>query len=126
MPWWVSLYFTGYITFSLWAHMDDFRNGEAAPLAIFEMIGNMSLLLPALGYWCPQLYSLFGKAMIPVFVLGVLSMVVLAFRGIWKNRLDRELSLSENIGLSVFSTVLLISTTSPLIWWGGQAISSYL
>ena len=123
MPLWVSLYFTGYVTFSLWAHIDDFRKGKINPWTIFEVIGNVCLLLPALAHWYPQLYSFFGKAMTVFFVLGVVSVMIFAYRGFKKNYPDPELSSSENIGLGIFSAMFLISITSPLIWWGWQSIS---
>jgi hypothetical protein len=126
MPLWVSLYFAGYITFSLWAHVDDFRKGKVNSWVIYEIIGNVCLLLSALMHWYPQLYPIFGKATVIFFVLGLVSVIVFAYRGFKKNYPDPELSLSANIGLSLFSTILFISITSPLIWWGAQSINNHL
>jgi|SRR5882762_2644899 len=122
MPTWVSLYFAAYVTYSLWAHISDFRPGKINLWAILEIVGNMCLLLPALAYWYPQLHSFFREVMSAFFALGVVSVAVFAYRGFRKNYPDHELSLPENIGLSVFSTIFLISLTSPLIWWGSQSL----
>ena len=124
MPIWVALYFAGYVTFSLWTHVNDFRKGKISPWAVYEVIGNVSLLLPAFTYWYPQLYSLIGKAMIPLFVFGLTSVMLFAYHGFRKNSADPELSASANIGLNLFGAILLLSVTSPLAWWGWKSISS--
>lgn len=119
MPMWVLLYFTGYVAFSILAHLDDLCRREINLWTVFEAVGNSLLLLPALAYWYPDLHSVFGTTMVASsFFFGVVSLMAFAYRGVRKNLLDRDLSLAENIGLSAFSTILLIAVSSPLIWWG--------
>jgi hypothetical protein len=122
VPVWVSIYFSGYLAFSLWTHSSDFREGKIDTWAIFEAIGNICLLVPALAFWFPSLQLLLGKSVSLFFVIGVLAVAVFSYRGFRKNYPDPNLSMSENIGLSVFSTIFFILITSPLIWWGSQIL----
>jgi hypothetical protein len=125
MPLWVSIYFSVYLAFSLWAHISDFRTDQFEIWSVFEVVGNMCLLLPALAYWYPALRSTIADAVGIFFVFGVASLIIFIYRGFKKHFPDPDLSLSANIGLSILSNVLVIFVTSPLIWWGGQAVMSW-
>lgn len=122
MPLWVLVYISGYVTFSLWAHLSDYRGKKINNWAIFEIVGNVCLLAPALVYWYPALYSFTGEVIVVPFIFGLISVAVFAIRGSQRNFHDPELSLSQRIGFSLLSTALLFAITAPLIWWGSEVI----
>ena len=126
MPLWVMLYFTVYVGFSIWAHISEFQKEKISAHAILEPVGDVCLLLPALSYWYPQFNLIFGSAIVAFFAVGLASFVYSIFRGFRKHYPDIQLSLSENIGLSTFSTVSIILVASPLIFWGGESVKNIL
>lgn len=120
---WVSVYFAVYLTFSLWAHIDDFHKAPTYKYSAFvELLGNVCLLLPALAYWYPEIQSAFVGTLPIIFGGGVFSLICTLFRGFKKNFPDPKLSLAANVGLSIVSSMLVIAVTSPLLWWGGRLI----
>lgn len=126
MSFWVQIYFSGYIVFSVWAHLEELRHGDLTHWTVLEIVGNLGLLLAALAFWYPQIYLFLGKAAVPFYIVGVLSVAAFAYKGIRGNQSDPELTSSEKTSLSFFSTALLVSTVAPLFWWGAQVVSNYL
>lgn len=126
MPLWVSLYLAGYVTYSIWAHVDDFKKIGVSFWVVFEVVGNVCLFLPAFAWWHPQAYFIFGRFIIFIFAIGLISMVVFVCKGVRSNSSDPDLSLFESVVLSSFGAALLLLVVSPLVWWGWQGICEHL
>jgi len=121
IPLWVPIYFTGYITFCLWSYVSDLRTNKVDTWLVFEITGNVCLLLPALAYWYSQLSFFIGEMKGALFVIGFLSNIIFVYRGYKKHFPDSKLSSAENAGLGLFSTALIIVVVFPLVWWGIQS-----
>lgn len=122
IPFWVPAYFAGYITFCLWSYVSDLRAKKIDIWLISDILGTVFLLLPAIAYWYPPLSVFLGGIKSTLFVFGFVANIVFAYRGYKKHFPDSKLSSAENTGLGLFSTALIITVVSPLVWWGIQSL----
>ena len=121
IPFWVPVYFAGYITFCLWSYVSDLREKKIDIWLISDISGTVFLLLPAIAYWYPPLSIFLGGIKGALFVSGIALNIFFAYRGYKKHFADSKLPSTKNAGHGLFSTALIIFVVSPLIWWGIQS-----
>src|SRR4051812_16741625 len=64
-PAWVILYLASTVGMSAWMRRAEFRQGgRAAAIALLDVLGNVSLVIPALAYWDADIAASAGDAVL--------------------------------------------------------------
>ena len=122
MPLSVTIYFSFFITFALWAHVDDIRTGKERKAVVLEAAGTTSLIVAASSYWIRD-FPVRSVAFIALMFLFGLWMML---RGIYLAYKDSRsytgLNRQQDLILSICGLLLTVLVASPLILWSMQSV----
>ena len=128
MPGWTALYLAGDVALSAWMLRHDFRRrGRAAAMATVELLGSVSLALPALAYLDPDFGALLDDtALWSLFAVGLAALVGFGWRDIRASLVDPRrawLPPRRRWLLTALGPGMMLAAALPEVWWGGLALA---
>ena len=128
MPGWSALYLAGDVALSAWMLRHDFRRrGRAAVVATVELLGSMSLALPALAWLDTDFAALLDDAALrTLFVIGLLALTVFSWRDIRASLRDPRtawLPPRRRWLLTALGPGMMLAAALPEVWWGSLALA---
>ena len=128
MPGWSALYLAGDVALSAWMLRRDFRRrGRAAVIATAELLGSVSLALPALAYLDKDFAALLNDAALWwLFALGLLALAGSSWRDIRASLADPRtawLPPRRRWLLTALGPGMMLAAALPEVWWGGLALT---
>jgi hypothetical protein len=128
MPAWSALYLAGDVALSAWTLRHDFRRrGRAAAVATVELLGSVSLALPALAYLDEDFAALLDdRALWTLFAIGVVALVCFGWRDIRASLRDPRtawLPPRRRWFITLLGPGLMLAAALPEVWWGGLALA---
>jgi hypothetical protein len=128
MPGWSALYLAGDVALSAWMLRRDFRRrGRAAVIATAELLGSVSLALPALAYLDEDFAALLNDAALWwLFALGLLALACFSWRDIRASLADPRaawLPPRRRWLLTALGPGMMLAAALPEVWWGGLALA---
>jgi hypothetical protein len=124
-PAWVIFYLASTVGMTAWMRRAEFRQGgRAAAVAWLDVLGNVSLVIPALAYWDadiaariadPALWTLLGCGLLALF----------GFTGYDTRKILRNPGLMprQRRIFAAISAAALLLPAAPEVWWGGSALA---
>ena len=128
MPAWSALYLAGDVALSAWMLRHGFRRrGRAAVIAAAELLGSVSLALPALAYLDEDFAALLNEsALWTLFALGMAALVCFGWRDIRASLRDPRtawLPPRRRWLLTALGPGMMLAAALPEVWWGGLALA---
>jgi hypothetical protein len=128
MPAWSALYLAGDVALSAWMLRHDFRRrGRAALVATAELLGSVSLALPALAYLDADFAALLNAtALWALFLIGMVALVLTSWRDIRASLSDPRtawLPPRRRWLLTLLGPGMILAAALPEVWWGGLALA---
>ena len=128
MPAWSALYLAGDVALSAWMLRHDFRRrGRAAGIATAELLGSVSLAVPALAYLDTDFAALLDDtALWTFFALGMAALVGSGWRDIRASLRDPRtawLAPRRRWLLTALGPGMMLAAALPEVWWGGLALA---
>ncbi|SDE42455.1 hypothetical protein SAMN05428966_108257 [Massilia sp. PDC64] len=128
MPAWSALYLAGDVALSAWMLRHDFRRrGRAGINATVELLGSVSLALPALAYLDADFAALMNDATLwTLFVLGMAALVYFGWRDIRASLHDPRtawLPPRRRWLITALGPGMMLAAALPEVWWGGLALA---
>ena len=128
MPGWTALYLAGDVALSAWMLRHDFRRrGRAAAVATVELLGSVSLALPALAYLDPDFAALLDDtALWGLFAVGLVALVGFGWRDVRASLVDPRhawLPPRRRWLLTALGPGMMLAAALPEVWWGGLALA---
>ena len=128
MPAWSALYLAGDVALSAWMLRHDFRrSGRAAVIATVELLGSVSLALPALAWLDEDFGALLdGAALWTLFALGMVALVCFGWRDIRASLRDPRtawLPPRRRWLITALGPGMLLLAALPEVWWGSLALA---
>jgi hypothetical protein len=124
-PAWVAVYLAGTVGMTAWMRRAEFRQGgRAAAVASLDVLGNVSLVIPALAYWDadiaarisdPALWALLGFGLLALF----------GFTGYDTRKIlhNPRLMARQRRILAAIAVASALLPAAPEVWWGGSALA---
>jgi len=128
MPWWISAYFALYVAFSLWSLVDGLvKREKTISGAALETLFDGLLIVAGLAYWLPSVRGLGEEWLGYVFSLAVAGALLSAYRAVLEQVFDHELSFKGRLFVACSGSLLAVSFSGPLVYWGFKAsvLNSY-
>jgi hypothetical protein len=128
MPAWRALYLAGDVALSAWMLRHDFRRrGRAAFVATVELLGSVSLALPALAWLDADFAALLdAPALWTLFAIGLVTLVATSWRDIRASLRDPRtawLPPRRRWLLTLLGPGMMLAAALPEGWWGGLALA---
>lgn len=128
MPAWSALYLAGDVALSAWMLRHGFRRrGRAAFVATAELLGSVSLALPALAYLDADFAALLNAtALWALFLIGMVALVLTSWRDIRASLSDPRtawLPPRRRWLLTALGPGMMLAAAMPEVWWGGLALA---
>ena len=128
MPGWSALYLAGDVALSAWMLRRDFRRrGRAAVIATAELLGSVSLAVPALAYLDTDFAALLDdRALWALFLIGMVALVITSWRDIRASLADPRttwLPPRRRWLLTALGPGMMLAAALPEVWWGGLALA---
>ena len=128
MPAWSALYLAGDVALSAWMLRRDFRRrGRAAVIATAELLGSVSLALPALAYLDEDFATLLDDtALWSLFALGLVALVCFGWRDIRASLRDPRtawLPPRRRWLITLLGPGMMLAAALPEVWWGSLALA---
>ena len=128
MPAWSALYLAGDVALSAWMLRHDFRRrGRAALVATVELLGSVSLALPALAWLDEDVAALLDdRALWALFATGLVALVCFGWRDIRASLADPRtawLPPRRRWLITLLGPGLMLAAALPEVWWGGLALA---
>lgn len=128
MPAWSALYLAGDVALSAWMLRHGFRRrGRAALVATAELLGSVSLALPALAYLDADFAALLdATALWALFLIGMVALVLTSWRDIRASLSDPRtawLPPRRRWLLTALGPGMMLAAAMPEVWWGGLALA---
>ncbi|PQP01926.1 hypothetical protein C5614_01250 [Massilia phosphatilytica] len=128
MPAWSALYLAGDVALSAWMLRHGFRRrGRAALVATAELLGSVSLALPALAYLDADFAALLNAtALWALFLIGMVALVLTSWRDIRASLSDPRtawLPPRRRWLLTALGPGMMLAAAMPEVWWGGLALA---
>jgi len=128
MPGWSALYLAGDVALSVWMLRHDFRRrGRVALIATVELLGSVSLAVPALAYLDTDFAALLdGAALWTLFAIGMAALVGSSWRDIRASLHDPRtawLPPRRRWLVTALGPGLMLAAALPEVWWGGLALA---
>jgi hypothetical protein len=124
-PAWVALYLAGTVGMTAWMRRAEFRQGgRAAAIALLDVLGSVSLVIPALAYWNgdiaasvsdPALWALLGFGLLALFGFTAYDTGKIL-------RNPRLMPRQRRIFAAITAAAVLLPA-APEVWWGGSALA---
>ena len=128
MPAWSALYLAGDVALSAWMLRRDFRRrGRAAVVATAELLGSVSLALPALAYLDTDFAALLNDAALwSLFALGMVALASFGWRDVRASLADPRaawLPPRRRWLITALGPGMMLAAALPEVWWGGLALA---
>jgi hypothetical protein len=128
MPAWTALYLAGDVALSAWMLRHDFRRrGRAAVVATAELLGSVSLALPALAYLDADFAELMNDAALwTLFATGMVALSCFGWRDICASLRDPRtawLPPRRRWLITALGPGMMLAAALPEVWWGGLALA---
>jgi hypothetical protein len=128
MPAWSALYLAGDVALSAWMLRHDFRRrGRAGINATAELLGSVSLAVPALAYLDEDFAALLnGAALWTFFAIGMVALVASSWRDIRASLRDPRtawLPPRRRWLITALGPGMMLAAALPEVWWGGLALA---
>jgi hypothetical protein len=128
MPAWSALYLAGDVALSAWMLRHDFRRrGRAAFVATIELLGSVSLALPALAWLETDFAALLdAPALWTLFAIGLVTLVATSWRDIRASLHDPRtawLPPRRRWLITLLGPGMMLAAALPEVWWGGLALA---
>jgi hypothetical protein len=128
MPAWSALYLAGDVALSAWMLRHDFRRrGRAAAVATAELLGSVSLALPALAWLDADFAALLDHgALWTTFVIGIVAVACFGWRDIRASLTDPRtawLPPRRRWLITALGPGMMLAAAIPEIWWGSLALT---
>lgn len=123
MPLSVIIYFSFFITFALWAHLDDIRTGKEKKAVALEAAGTTSLIVAASSYWIRDFPVKSVTFIALMFLFGLCMMLRGIYLAYKDSRSDTDLGRRQDLILSLCGLLLAVLVASPLILWSMQSVT---
>ncbi len=128
MPAWSALYLAGDVALSAWMLRNDFRRrGRAGINATLELLGSVSLALPALAYLDEDFAALMNDAALwSLFAIGLAALVVFGWRDIRASLVDPRtawLPPRRRWLITALGPGMMLAAALPEVWWGSLALA---
>jgi hypothetical protein len=128
MPAWSALYLAGDVALSAWMLRHDFRRrGRAALVATAELLGSVSLALPALAYLDTDFAALLNEsALWTLFAIGMAALASFSWRDIRASLRDPRtawLPPRRRWLITALGPGMMLAAALPEVWWGGLALA---
>ena len=118
MPLSTSIYFSAFIAYCVWSHVDDFKKRKE-PLwyAIAEAVSSTFLIVSALSYWLPSV-PISSTLLLVMFSFGcavTFGQMLISCRN---SITDPELPPQGKWFIALSGSILGIIIHAPLLFWG--------
>jgi hypothetical protein len=128
MPGWSALYLAGDVALSAWMLRRDFRRrGRAAVVATAELLGSVSLAVPALAYLDTDFAALLDDtALWTLFLIGMVALATTSWRDLRASLRDPRaagLPPRRRWLLTALGPGMMLAAALPEVWWGGLALA---
>jgi hypothetical protein len=128
MPGWSALYLAGDVALSAWMLRRDFRRrGRAAAIATAELLGSVSLAVPALAYLDADFAALLNDAALrSLFAVGLMALANFGWRDIRASLADPRtawLPPRRRWLITALGPGMMLAAALPEVWWGGLALA---
>ena len=128
MPAWSALYLAGDVALSAWMLRHDFRRrGRAAFIATAELLGSVSLALPALASLDEDFAALLNERVLwTSFALGMVALASFGWRDIRASLSDPRtawLPPRRRWLITALGPGMMLAAALPEVWWGGLALA---
>jgi hypothetical protein len=128
MPAWSALYLASDVALSAWMLRHGFRRrGRAALVATAELLGSVSLALPALAYLDADFAALLSAtALWALFLIGMVALVLTSWRDIRASLSDPRtawLPPRRRWLITALGPGMMLAAAMPEVWWGGLALA---
>jgi hypothetical protein len=128
MPAWSALYLAGDVALSAWMLRHDFRRrGRAALVATVELLGSVSLALPALAYLDEDFAAVLNApALWTLFAIGMVALLCFGWRDIRASLHDPRtawLPPRRRWLITALGPGMMLAAALPEVWWGGLALA---
>ena len=128
MPAWSALYLAGDVALSAWMLRHDFRRrGRAALVATVELLGSVSLALPALAYLDEDFAAVLNApALWTLFAIGMVALASFSWRDIRASLNDPRtawLPPRRRWLITALGPGMMLAAALPEVWWGGLALA---
>jgi hypothetical protein len=128
MPAWSALYLAGDVALSAWLLRHGFRRrGRAAVIATAELLGSVSLALPALAYLDEDFAALLdATALWTLFLVGMVALAITSWRDIRASLRDPRtawLAPRRRWLITALGPGMMLVAALPEVWWGGLALA---
>lgn len=128
MPAWSALYLAGDVALSAWMLRHDFRRrGRAALIATVELLGSVSLALPALAWLDDDVAALLNApALWTLFAIGMVTLMGSSWRDIRASLRDPRtawLPPRRRWLITALGPGMMLVAALPEVWWGGLALA---
>jgi hypothetical protein len=124
-PAWVAVYLASTVGMTAWMRRAEFRQGgRGAAIASLDVLGNVSLVIPALAYWDPEIAARIADPALRIFLaFGLLALF--GFTGYDTRKIFRDPRLmprQRRIFAAIAAAAVLLPS-APEVWWGGSALA---
>ena len=128
MPGWSALYLAGDVALSAWMLRRDFRRrGRAAVVATAELLGSVSLAVPALAYIDTDFAALLDPtALWASFLIGMVALAATSWRDLRASLRDprtARLPPRRRWLITALGPGMMLAAALPEVWWGGLALT---
>jgi len=128
MPGWSALYLAGDVALSAWMLRNDFRRrGRAGVNATVELLGSVSLALPALAWLDTDFAALLNEpALWTLFAIGIVALAGFSWRDIRASLHDPRtawLPPRRRWLITALGPGMMLAAALPEVWWGSLALA---
>ena len=124
-PAWVVFYLASTIGMTAWMRRAEFRRGgRAAVLASLDVLGSVSLVIPAMAYWDADIAARIADPALWV-LLGCGLLALFGFAGHDTRKILRnpQLAPRRRRMFAAITAAALLLPAAPEVWWGGSALA---
>jgi hypothetical protein len=128
VPGWSALYLAGDVALSAWMLRRDFRRrGRAALVATVELLGSVSLALPALAWLDADFAALLDDAALwTLFAFGMVALVCFGWRDVRASLADPRMAWlppRRRWLITALGPGMMLAAAIPEVWWGSLALA---
>jgi hypothetical protein len=119
------LYIAGTICLTAWMRRAEFRRGgRAAGVATLDLLGSISLAMPALAYWNANLGARLGDGLLRLmFVLGLLGLFGFVAYDARAMLRHPRLSQRQRRRFAAIGAAAVLLPSALEVWWGAEALA---
>jgi hypothetical protein len=124
-PAWVMLYVASTVGMTAWMRRAEFRQGgRLAVIALLDVLGNVSLVIPALAYWDADIAAnVSDPALWALLAFGLLGLFGFAGYDTRKILRNPRLTQRQRRTFAAFAAAAVLLPSALEVWWGGSALA---